>query len=166
MLKVWVSVLNISVEEMFVKLKRQQSNQGKQIPLCTNKGDSSKARGLSLFQSIRFLMIKLLPQQVKVRKLTAGKGQVVTGRKVRSGRSKEGKLSVGQTEPEGTGLWSVEKERHSTGECLRQRDTKASKEAYQIIQGMAQLEDSIPQHLSLEIKMKLDFKVSSPLSQK
>lgn len=38
----------------------------------------------------------------KQRKLTAGKGQVVTGRKVRSERSKEGKLSVGQTEPKGT----------------------------------------------------------------
>lgn len=62
-------------------------------------------------------------------------------------------------------MWSVEKQRHSTGECLRQRNTKVSKEAYQIIQSMARLEDNIPQHLSLEI-FKLDFKVSSPLSQK
>lgn len=36
----------------------------------------------------------------------------------------------------------------------RQRDTRASKEDYQIIQGTAQLEDrSVPQLLSLEIKL-------------
>lgn len=69
-------------------------------------------------------------------------------------RPPEGKLGMGQTNLESQGLRSVEKERHSTGECIRQRCTKASKEACEIIQEMAHLEDrSIPQLLSLEIRL-------------
>lgn len=50
------------------------------------------------------------------------------------------------------------------------KDTRASKEDYQIIQGTAQLQDrGIPQLLPLEIKLhyfEIRFEVSSPLSHK
>lgn len=150
-----------SVEEMFVKLKKQQNNQGKQIPFCIKKGDSSTARVSHCFSKCNFLMIKLLPQhcehtkihEAKQRQLTAGKGQVVTGRNVRRyWRSKEGKLSVGQREDTKIVVSGERKTFH--WRMPQAKDTRASKEDYQIIQGTAQLQDrGIPQLLPLEIKL-------------